>query len=200
MKTSDLPHIIRRAMPYVVDINSKGVIVEGREYQLLMQIPKEPSRMPTEKMLSRWPCIDPYGSAKVRLGKKSATFWFYDDGGRDIMEYVKALRDFGKWLERVYGFSWLYSNAKGHYNLLYPYEKTIEYLEKCQKSEQDDWDQLKKLHPTLASEAEDEMSGPLGVTRKRSTQEHLDRLNFIREITGEINGKTNYNYKANKSI
>lgn len=104
MNTRELPHVVRRAMPYCVMIEPGKVEILGREYGVLIKIEGYgiPKRFPTRKMLESWAHGGGGDGGIQRYDKEKRTVnvWFYNDGGRLLTEYLKALRSFGLWLHR----------------------------------------------------------------------------------------------------
>ena len=102
MDIIDIPIFMRMAMPYCVKISNGRLEILGREYGELIKVlgctPSGytiPKRMPTRKMLERW------ADGPVELDKENRTyrFWFYGDGGRSLVEYARAIKSFGEWVE-----------------------------------------------------------------------------------------------------
>lgn len=107
MRTNDIPHVVRRAMPYCVEIKPGQLSIMGREYNDLLwisggELSGIPKRMPTLKMLESWAHGGRDGGIQnYDKEKRTVQFWFYDDAGRPLEDYAKALRSFGLWMHRT---------------------------------------------------------------------------------------------------
>ena len=109
MDILDIPKPVRQAMPYCVRIKPGEIQILGREYGVLIQIEGGtssgkliPKRMPTPKMLERWAYrTDRDHGNQFDQESRTGSFWFYNDAGRPLGEYARALRNFGLWLQRT---------------------------------------------------------------------------------------------------
>ncbi|MCY3614941.1 MAG: hypothetical protein OXH03_07600 [Bacteroidetes bacterium] len=68
----------------------------------VLVMPPLPKRMLTPKMLERWAYrTDRNHGNQFDQESRTGSFWFYNDAGRPLGEYARALRNFGLWLQRT---------------------------------------------------------------------------------------------------